>query len=130
MKRQIPLRVLLCAQTLMVAGIAIYEPRSLNYAMVQSGGVEAYASLAILSVLALLALADVVINDILPHDWESKWCFQHRHLLWAGMGCTFAAYAFVLSRQHVGAWLAATFAVYAVGCMAVAFFDLHYRALK
>lgn len=129
-KRQILVRVLLSVQTLMVVCIALFEPLSLNYQMVQTGGLATAASLAVLSVLAMLSLADVLINDVLPRDWRLPFGHNYRHLLWGCMACTYAAYVFVLARQNTGFWLAGTFAVYATGCMAIAFFDLRHRALE
>ena len=122
------IRLFLPSLTLMVVGLSLFEPRSLNYALAAGGGGEALASLIVLALLAVAALADALVNDVLPPRYVLPWGRRYRHLVWAGMGCIFAAYAHILERQDDGHWLAATYAVYAIGCMAVAYRDLKHRA--
>ena len=128
--RQVLVRLLLPVLTLLIVGLSLFEPRSLNFALAAGGGHEALASLIVLAGLSVLALADVVINDVMPPRFELSLLPLQRRRVFAGMGCLFAMYSFILVRQSDSAWLAAQYSCYAVGCLSVAWRDLKFRVAQ
>ena len=130
MPRQVLIRLLLPVLTLLIVGLSLFEPRSLNFALAAGGGHEALVSLIVLACLSVLALIDVVVNDVMPLRYELPPLPLQRHRVFAGMGCIFAAYSFILVRQADSAWLTAQYSAYAVGCLAVAWRDLKFRVAQ
>ena len=128
MKRQILVRLLLGVLTLQIIGLALLDTASLSNTLVLLGGAPALASMAALALLSITAIADTVVNDVLPARYRLGFAFRRRHLVWACMGVTYGGYAFVLARLHIGPWMAGIYVTLAVACLAVAFMDLRYRA--
>lgn len=129
MKRQILIRLTLAALTLLASLRSIFDAESFSHRITVLGGLEASAVLISMGVLALIAMTDVAINDILPARWHFPAAHRYRHLVWGVLGCLYSGCAFVLVRSDSNPWAAATFVMFGVSCMAVAFMDLRYRAL-
>lgn len=117
------LRVFLVAITAQILGLALYEEQSLNYRLLQSGGLPATIGLCALAVLALLAFADLVVNDVLPERHRFDIGAKKRDTIWLCIAATYLGYAFVLIPKDGGLWLSTIFVTYA---LAAAFVAVHH----
>lgn len=127
MKRQIADRLFLAILTLLVVGVCGLEPSSLGHLMVVVGGVPAMVLLGLLALLAVIALADTALNDVLPERYVFRTGLRCRQGLWMSIAVLHTIQAWVLIKNGIGYWVAATYFLYAARCAAVSFLDLHYQ---
>lgn len=118
------MRIVLILITFQVVGLAVYEERSLNYRLVEAGGIPATISLCALAALAALAFADLVVNDVLPARFRFDIGSRKRDTIWLGISITYLGYAFVLVPHVGGAWLAGLFVTYALAAAFVAVYHV------
>lgn len=129
-KRQIPDRLFLCALVFLNIAFAYGYPESQQFYLVHKIGGLSHACMTVLGAFTALALADVVVNDILPERYRigiSLYCRQH---IWMFIASTLAGLAFVAIRYGMNTWLAVWYSLFAARCVGVAFLDLRYHSLK
>ena len=126
MKRQVLDRLFMASLSVAVTGTALFEPTSTSHFMTVVGG--SYASLSIIALLLLniAALADTVINDMLPEPYLFKTGWKFRQGIWMLIAITFIGTAFVAVRMELSLWLAGTYTLYGMRCASISFMDLYY----
>lgn len=82
------IRSYIAANVFVTCSIALFEPNSVIYRVVQESGFTGSMSVGVLMCLAFVALCDVLINDLMPARYRFEWSFDYRHLLymWLAMG--------------------------------------------
>lgn len=104
------------------------EPASLVAGVIRASGDPGHWVVVALLAMACLAVADVVISDLLPERFTMLWVLKRRHLLYMAMALALIALAMVF------AWFAprspifwVIYATHAGFCVAIAFLDLFSR---
>lgn len=127
-KRQVWDRLFLFALVLMVTVSAVFDKTDFTYHVLRGSDFGIYASLGALTFLALVGLADVVVNDILPERYNFHVAKHQRQLIWMLIGVTLMSFAYMILR-HGNSWSSVWYILIALRCVSVAFLDMHY-ALK
>lgn len=125
MSGQVIDRIFMAVLILTVTLVGFYEPESLTYRMIQAGGFWAFICSIALIVLSTMAIIDVVINDILPHNYTWPCGIKWRQGLWIVIGITYAGLAFAVSKSQIGGYVIAVYLLYAFRCIAMSFIDLY-----
>lgn len=126
-KRQVADRLFMFALLALVVLMSFYEPQSIQYQLSRGAGWPAYLSLFVLSILSLLALADTVVNDMLPDKYHLHISLKCRQLIWMFLAATLSGYAYVVFKNHAGAWIGLWYAICSIRCVSIAFLDLGYE---
>lgn len=134
LRAQVSDRLFVAALTLYLAGAGLYAGGSFAHAMMRAGGWAAEVCTATLGVLALMALADVVVNDMLPARFVWRCGVRYRQGLWGWLAITHVGLAFV-SWHYYGipgaGWLAALYGLCGARGLAISYLDLwHEHALR
>lgn len=117
------------ASSILVSCIITWsEPLSLSHRAVSRGAPWGWAWMAFLATLALLALADVIVNDLMPPRFDMPTVLRLRGLLLMALALGLVSQSIVISKYVNGFssamgyyWLNAAFAV------TTAFLDTFYR---
>lgn len=125
MKSQIADRLFMSVVGVIAVGTATFEPTSASYIMVHAGGIPSRLCMVMLLLAVLLALADTVINDMLPERYVFKTGWRFRQGIWMLIAVTFAGLAFVTIKFNLSMWLAATLTAYGARCVGISFIDLY-----
>lgn len=129
MRNQFIARYLLSIVACTTALRSLFDPYSMSWYIVVGGGIWAQGLFMAMGVLGVLLLLDVLINESLPERYRFNCAAKHRWMLWAVLGCLYAAFSYVLIREGSDrAWAAWMYFIFASGSMAVGFWDLHYKA--
>lgn len=126
-KRQVADRLFMFALIALIVVMSFFEPTSMQYRLSHAAGLPAFASLAVLSILATLALADTIVNDVLPDRYHLGVSLRCRQLIWMFLGATLGGYAYVVLKSHAGVWVGLWYALCASRCVSIAFLDLSYE---
>lgn len=124
MKRQVPGRLLASSLALYVAVSSMHSPESLIYALTSTGGIPALLCMYALGVLALAAMLDTCVNDVLPEGWCWACGVRWRQGLWMMLAVTYAGLIFASMREAQGWWLAAYYVICMTHSVSVAYIDL------
>lgn len=127
MKRQVADRLFLAALCMLVVAISFFEPNSMSYALVRIGRWPAQICMFALLAMSLLALADTVVNDMLPEPYVFKTGWRFRQGVWMLIAVTFTGLGFVTMRMADSYLMALVYWLYAWRCAAVSFLDLFYE---
>jgi hypothetical protein len=127
MKRQVADRLFLVGVCILAVCTAFFEPTSTSYTMVRIGGWPARVCMAVLVGLSILALADTIVNDMLPEPYVFKTGWKFRQGIWMLIAVTFTGTSFVTIRLDGGMLLAAMQLLYGLRCAGVSFLDLYYE---
>lgn len=120
-------RTYIAGSTLVTASICGFESKGLPYKIIAASGDVGWFALAAMAGVALWALADVFINDVMPRDFCLCAALRHRHLTYLAlsMGLMSLAYVFTSAEGWTIISLRPIFdATFAAG---VAFQDLFQR---
>lgn len=124
-KRQVWDRLFLLSLVMMVTVSALFDARDITYHLLRTSNHAVYASLGVLSVLSVVALADVIVNDLLPESYALHGAIHQRQLIWMLIGVTLMTFAYMIIR-HSNPWSSVWYILIAVRCVSVAFLDMHY----
>ena len=129
MKRVLPLRIYLIAQTIFGATASFWAANEQVYALQVVGGALAYWVTILMIAFAGVAALDVWAGEYShsPPNW--LWVRRRRWLVWMTLGIGWALQAGVASINGFMPWLAGQFFITAAGCAAVAILDVHYRGI-
>jgi uncharacterized protein (DUF58 family) len=89
------LRLFILVLTASTWSLGILTGRSLVYELAHTTNWLAWASVWLMLPLAVLGLADVFINDILPDSWISHRALRDRHLVHIGIALCFAVQTYI-----------------------------------
>jgi hypothetical protein len=70
---------------------------SLGHAVLQRTGTPGWIALYITAGIALLGMADVIINDILPHGIVLTFALRWRHLIYMALSLSLASLMFLIT---------------------------------
>lgn len=112
-------RSFVMTQTAATGWLAVAEPTSLTARLLEAGGEVGDLVGLTMVVLAVLALLDVVINDVLPEEWTLKITRLHHEVLYMACGATFLWQAFVTSASDISSALPLYYVFQALLCGAV-----------
>lgn len=121
------MRIFLGVMTALASMRSVLDPESFSARIAGITGEGVKIALIVMGVLAVLAVADAIINDVLNPQWRYSFGVRQRHMLWGLIGLIYAAMAFLVVKQDLNPWAATTFVFFGFGCMAVAFLDQKYR---
>lgn len=125
MKRLIPLRIYLVAETLFSVSVSFFADEARAYTLLRSGGSSAEFLTSLILVLSLLAGLDVYLSE--SDNKARAWFRRRRWWLWMALALGHAAHAGVAAINGFMPWLAANYFLHAAGCAAIAIFDIKYR---
>lgn len=117
-------RVVIGAWALHIPFVAFLTPDSLAARGMAAGGFIAYLLMAALAVMALLALADSAVNDLMPERFMTVLMF-HRHLGYMGMSIVLVIVGGAISVETGSRAILAPYLLPAMFCVAVTWLDLH-----
>lgn len=124
-KRQVWDRLFLVSLVFMVTVSAVFDATDITYHLLRTADDAIYVSLGLLTLLSVLGLADVIVNDILPEKYAFRVAFHQRQLIWMLIGVTLMTFAYMIIR-HGNPWSAVWYILIAARCVSVAFLDMHY----
>lgn len=127
MKHQVADRIFLAGLCILAVCVSFFEPTSTSYIVMHAGGWAARVCMGALLALSLIALADTVVNDMLPAPYVFQTGWRFRQLIWMLIAITFIGMAFVSIRLDTGRWLALVHIAYGLRCAGVSFIDLYYE---
>lgn len=127
MKRQVADRLFLAGLCILAVCVSFFEPTSTSYIVMHAGGWAARVCMGTLLLLSLVALADTVVNDMLPEPYVFRTGWRFRQGVWMLIAITFTGMAFVSIRFDTGHWLALVDVLYGLRCAGVSFLDLYYE---
>lgn len=107
----LPLRTYLCLRTLVVAVVCLGLAESLNGRLIAQAGAVGYAVVAVQVLCALIGLADVFINDVLPERFHMHWARAHRHYGYIGLALGNCAFLLVMAKADTLTLLALSYLV-------------------
>lgn len=114
------LRLYLCLSTIVVNTITLAATTSLNAQLTARAGTSAVIVTWLLLLCAFIALADVVINDVLPDSWNFRFASEHRHLGYVAVASLNLSFVFVMAKADSITVLAARYVLDAIFCAFVA----------
>jgi hypothetical protein len=105
------------------------EPQALTHKLIDASGRQGWAVVAILAAICLVAIADVIVNDLLPDQFKMVATKRHRHLIYIAlaMGIFCTSYVFVAGDGSRFRPLVLPFWLDGFIAAAVAFLDLFQR---
>ena len=120
MKNELVARFLIPTNCLTVFYLGEFEKDSLTYRIMDQAGTGAHLSLWFLAALSILALVDLLINDVLNDKYSWKWVKPWRQEKWTLMGLSFFLYAYVVVKTGLSTALSVNYVMNGVGCLAIA----------
>lgn len=127
MKRQVADRIFMTLISVTVVTISQLEPRSLSFQMVKAGGFPAKVCMLFLFVMAIVALLDTVVNDMLPEAYVLRGPLGRRRGIWSSLSITYMGIAFVANKEDLGWAVAIFYVLFSIRCAGVAWLDLYYE---
>jgi len=125
MKRIIPARAILCAQTFVGIGMSLWAEDERVYALRIVGGKTAAFVVLLMFALTCIAAVDIVMSETSSRLWSA--IRRKRWAVWAGMSAGHTIQMCVAIGYGFTPWVALQYGVIVAGCLWVACLDLHYR---
>lgn len=120
-------RLLTAATSLCVTLVALFEPASLTHHLLMEQTPVGVWCVVALTALAALALADVVINDLLPDNCTWRAVRRRRYLVYMALAMGNLSLSLVLQQRIGWTWLHLQLWVTCSAACALAFFDTLHR---
>lgn len=125
--RQVPERIFLCLLIFLIIAFSTLAPEVQRITLVPFNGWYAYFARIALGLLAVIALSDTIVNDLLPRKYSLSIKLQHRQLIWMFLACTLVGLAYVNFRVSKDMWSGIWLSVFGARCASVAFLDLKHE---
>lgn len=125
--RQVGHRLTVCWATLGMIAVAWWEPTSLSYLLLHRAAGWAHGVSVAMVLMAVLGIADAVVNDILPERYVLPGVAQYRHLGYSVLGTLHLVYVYAMARASEVSWLTAQWLTLALACVWIACFDTYYH---
>lgn len=107
--------------------ITATEPQALGYKVLTETGPLGWLCVGILGCLALIAVMDVLINDLAPEAWHLPTAIRWRPITYMLLATGIASYVFVIIDAVGFTWLTLTYFLDASVAVVVGVLDLFYR---
>lgn len=121
-------RLYLSLDVLTTVFITLFSTFSLNrIAFTALSGNFGFVGVGILAVLAVLALLDVIVNDLLPDRFHLHWARHNRWCIFMGMALVFTTFMYVNATNPMLTALLVRYFLSASGALALAGLDLMER---
>jgi len=121
-------RLYLALSTLATIGVIWLESDSLMHRLITQSGPAGWYLVGILAFVAIVALADSIVNDLLPDRYRLKAAKRYRHLVYVAIAMGLASMSYVFLAVG-GGWrpVVLPFWVDTMFAAMVAFLDLFQR---
>lgn len=129
-KHQVADRLFMCVIIALVSLASFSKGMLPSYGLTPLDGWAANASRAALIGLMLLALADTVINDMLPDNFRIGISLKYRQLVWMLLATTLTGYAYISFRYGADKFTATWLLLFGARCVTVAFIDLRHEIIN
>jgi hypothetical protein len=105
------------------------EPEALTHKLIDASGDQGWVMVGVLAVLCVIAICDVLVNDLLPDRYELAMPKRRRHLIYIAlaMGIFCMSYVFVAGENSTFRPLVLPFWLDGSIAAGVAFLDLFQR---
>ncbi|WP_295855907.1 hypothetical protein [uncultured Xylophilus sp.] len=120
-------RLLLALSVLVSIYICWREPDSLGHRIIVRSGSEGWICVAALAAVALAALADIFVNDILPARVTLCAVMSRRHLVYMAMAVGLMSLCYVVADEEGWTELLLHYGLLAAFSAHIAFTDLFHR---
>lgn len=128
--RQVGHRLTVCWMTLALLSVTWWEPESLSFHLIHYTNGWGHALSYLMAIMAVIGIADAIVNDVLPDKYSIPWVGQYRHIGYVILAVAHMVFVYVMARNHDVTWLAAQFITVAVGCIWIASFDTYYHRVS
>ncbi|MDN4590250.1 hypothetical protein DBA29_17305 [Xenophilus aerolatus] len=122
-------RLFVACSTVATILVIWWEPEALTHRLISQSGAQGWWLVGLLACVAVLGVADVIVNDILPDRISIAWVKRRRHFVYIGLAMGLMSMTFVFVAGD-GGWfrpLVLPFWVDAFFAALVAFLDLFQR---
>lgn len=120
-------RVVVAVTLLISVALAIQEPGSLMHMTIDRAGFPGRLAICALVFVAVLALVDVVINDIMPKQYVLKCARRWRHTVYMLMSLGCLSLIFVIIKSHGPSAVLVQYGIVAFAALFIAIFDIRDR---
>lgn len=110
-----------------IALVACFGDGTLMHKVVLASGPEGFWCILALAAVSAVAVADVVINDLLPARYALTAVKRHRHYVYIALAIGLTSLAFVIAKQVGLSTLHSSVALGVGGAAWIAFLDLYAR---
>lgn len=120
-------RVVVAVTLLLSVILAIQETGSLMHLTIDRSGLTGRIAVAALVFIGVLALVDVVVNDIMPKQYVLKCARRWRHTVYMLMSLGCLSLIFVIVKSHGPSAALVQYGVVAFAALFIAIFDIRDR---
>lgn len=110
--------------------LAFGEVQDAVRAIPERAGAGGYVALAALLALSTVALADVLVNDVLPDRFVMRFGLKHRHTIYMLMSLGCLSIVFVLVKQQEPSLALLHYSLVAYGALLLAVLDVRDKTLS
>lgn len=125
--RQVTSRVFFSLMTLLFLVISIAEPDSLLFKIHTLESFASVTSRSIMAVSAILALADVVLNDILSEKYHFFCNRRQRYIIWCVLSMSFISYSLLFAKLGYSGWTSSMYVLLGAWAATIAVMDVVYE---
>lgn len=128
--REVGHRLTVSFVSLSVVLLTWMEPSSLRFRVVEQSGQVGWVFTFVMAVMAVVAILDVLVNDLLPERYKLPMVMEGRmyaYMLQAAMNISLVA---AITHWHTWAWTAAVHLVLAGSSIWIAVMDTYYRFIE
>lgn len=123
-------RTYLALSTLVITSLGCFEPNTMFYMLIQQSGDAGWYCVFALACLAIIALVDVVINDLMPDCFCFPFVRDNRHLIYMLLSLGLMSTAMVVFKRSGLSVVDARLILDSIIAATIAFSDLFYRHKK
>lgn len=122
-------RLLVAGNAILACLLILQEPSSLLHQTIERAGLTGQIAVSALVGIGLLAVVDVLINDLLPARYELQCALKYRHTVYMliALGCL--SLIFVIVKSHGPSSSLIHYGMVALASMILAVYDLRDRYL-
>lgn len=122
-------RLLVAGNAILACLLILQEPSSLLHQTVDRAGLTGHIAVSALVALGFVAVIDVIVNDLLPPNFELRCALRYRHTVYMliALGCL--SLMFVIVKEHGPSTSLVHYGMVALASMLLAVYDLRDRYL-
>ncbi|WP_395055179.1 hypothetical protein [Polaromonas sp.] len=120
-------RLYLATNVLALALAAVFDSSTLAHRVLIESGAAGMWAMQALAVVAVVGLADCLVNDLLPDRFILRWSFRHRHLVYMALALGLVSISYITAKNYGPSTVHVFYMLHAAFATFVAFFDLFAR---
>lgn len=120
-------RVLVAVTLILSLTVAVQETGSLMHLTIDRAGFAGRVAVAALVFVGVLALVDVVVNDIMPKQYVLQCARRWRHTVYMLMSLGCLSLIFVIIKSHGPSAVLVQYGIVAFAALFIAIFDIRDR---